>query len=335
VDVYPDTAVLDAFYAVWSWIILMSQMVPISLVVSSEMVKFFQSFFIETDINLFRGAPYFKRAKCNRSTIHEELGLVDYIFSDKTGTLTQNAMTFRYALLGDGQDFGSTETEIARSVAQKALEAKTGQPALKLWSSVQHRVAEEPAPRDPGCCVDCENTSCCRKCYYEPASDLSRQSESREAVGADVCEFSAAERKTLLQALWGPKRPDETEAQRLARRATLRRYLLHMALSNTVKTITETDKHTGEVVKKYQAESAEEKAMVEFAKSVGFTKDAMAASDGGPDVILVLEQNYSEDLTPTSVTRRKFLHVATFGFSSRRARVTVAEHREELIFVLL
>jgi hypothetical protein len=43
-------------------------------------------------------------------------------------------MTFRYALLGDGQDFGSTETEIARSVAQKALEAKRVDSASP-WSS--------------------------------------------------------------------------------------------------------------------------------------------------------------------------------------------------------
>jgi P-type E1-E2 ATPase len=63
-------------------------MVPISLVVSSEMVKFACSYFIQKDRYLYH-APIDKAAKCNRSTIHEDLGLVDYVFSDKTGTLTQ------------------------------------------------------------------------------------------------------------------------------------------------------------------------------------------------------------------------------------------------------
>ena len=80
---------LAGFYAFFSWFILMSQLLPISLVVSSEMVKFVQSQFIQWDRSMYY-APINKPVKCNSSTIHEDLGLVDYVFSDKTGTLTQN-----------------------------------------------------------------------------------------------------------------------------------------------------------------------------------------------------------------------------------------------------
>jgi len=80
-DKAPDAPSTGVF-AFFSWFILLSQMVPISLIVSAEMVKFAQSLFIEQDIQLYY-EPLNKPTKCNSSTIHEDLGLIDYVFSDK------------------------------------------------------------------------------------------------------------------------------------------------------------------------------------------------------------------------------------------------------------
>jgi P-type E1-E2 ATPase len=44
-------------------------------------------------------------ASCKNSDLTEELGMVKIVFSDKTGTLTQNKMEFRKCQVG-GQKFG-------------------------------------------------------------------------------------------------------------------------------------------------------------------------------------------------------------------------------------
>ncbi len=85
-------AVVTAILAIFTWFINLSQIVPISLIVSSEMVKFAMALLINQDITMYHD-PIKKKSRCNTSTIHEDLGLIDYIFSDKTGTLTQDGVS--------------------------------------------------------------------------------------------------------------------------------------------------------------------------------------------------------------------------------------------------
>ncbi|TDL18612.1 calcium transporting ATPase [Rickenella mellea] len=77
-----------------TFIILYNNLIPISLVVTMEVVKFQQAQFINSDLDMY----YDKTdtpALCRTSSLVEELGQIEYVFSDKTGTLTRNEMEFR------------------------------------------------------------------------------------------------------------------------------------------------------------------------------------------------------------------------------------------------
>ncbi|CDF90584.1 ZYBA0S07-04434g1_1 [Zygosaccharomyces bailii CLIB 213] len=74
--------------------ILFSNLVPISLFVTVEVIKYYQAFMIGSDLDLYdeeTDTPTVVRT----SSLVEELGQIEYIFSDKTGTLTRNVMEFK------------------------------------------------------------------------------------------------------------------------------------------------------------------------------------------------------------------------------------------------
>ena len=83
-----------------STFVLTNSMIPISLIISLEMVKMAQAYFISVDeeMHCLESDRY---PKVFTSSLNEELGQIEFVFSDKTGTLTCNRMEFKICIIGD------------------------------------------------------------------------------------------------------------------------------------------------------------------------------------------------------------------------------------------
>ncbi|KAK9046616.1 hypothetical protein V6N11_052501 [Hibiscus sabdariffa] len=130
----PDRRFMVFILTMLTLLTLYSTLIPISLYVSIETIKFIQSSqFINKDLNMYH-AETNTPASARTSNLNEELGQVEYIFSDKTGTLTRNLMEFFKCSIG-GEIFGTGMTEIERGVAArkgiKVQEAQTSTGAVR------------------------------------------------------------------------------------------------------------------------------------------------------------------------------------------------------------
>uniref|UniRef100_A0A8C1U148 Phospholipid-transporting ATPase n=1 Tax=Cyprinus carpio TaxID=7962 RepID=A0A8C1U148_CYPCA len=102
------SAVFSGFLTFWSYVIILNTVVPISLYVSVEVLRLGHSYFINWDRRMYysrKATP----AEARTTTLNEELGQVEFIFSDKTGTLTQNIMVFNKCSI-NGKTYGMLKT---------------------------------------------------------------------------------------------------------------------------------------------------------------------------------------------------------------------------------
>ncbi|XP_054557393.1 probable phospholipid-transporting ATPase IM isoform X2 [Talpa occidentalis] len=104
-------SVFSGFLTFWSYIIILNTVVPISLYVSVEVIRLGHSYFINWDQKMYysgKATP----AEARTTTLNEELGQIEYVFSDKTGTLTQNIMTLKKCSINGKIYAGEAEDDL-------------------------------------------------------------------------------------------------------------------------------------------------------------------------------------------------------------------------------
>ncbi|GAA6046641.1 hypothetical protein JCM3770_003092 [Rhodotorula araucariae] len=114
---YSSSAVVVGFITFGATLILFQNIVPISLVITVELVKTIQAFFIYQDIDMYY-EPLDHPCVPKTWNISDDLGQIEYIFSDKTGTLTQNIMEFQKCAVG-GISYGEGITEAMLGAAKR------------------------------------------------------------------------------------------------------------------------------------------------------------------------------------------------------------------------
>ncbi|GLT75815.1 hypothetical protein SLA2020_475120 [Shorea laevis] len=123
---------MEIFLTFLMAVIVFQIMIPISLYISMELVRVGQAYFMVHDTQMYDEASD-SRFQCRALNINEDLGQIKYVFSDKTGTLTENKMEFQRASIW-GVDYcgGKTASEDQKDGYSVQVDGNTLRPKRRV-----------------------------------------------------------------------------------------------------------------------------------------------------------------------------------------------------------
>ncbi|KAG3112212.1 Phospholipid-transporting ATPase 3 [Phytophthora idaei] len=299
----------------FTFLILYNNLVPISLYVSLDIIKVLQANRITGDSKMMYDGVH---AMARTSELNEELGQVEYVFSDKTGTLTCNVMEFRKCSIG-GVSYGFGTTEIGRAVAALASSDAATKASKSTSSPAKAKVNPLLLNAPSGVRLDIDSTDDVRDNVssavpVHPVTQVEGGGDPKEAQ----VHFDPSihfDDPGLLRALYAGGKQGEL----------IHDFLTLLSICHTV--IPETDSKTREVV--YRASSPDEEALVKAAKCLGYNFVS-------PAPLMKVEISCKPSLLPNSNSNttlepvtKSYTIVNVNEFNSTRKRMSVVAINEE------
>lgn len=269
--------------------IMFNNVIPLALYVSLEIVKIGQMLILNGDLGMYDEATD-TPARCNTNTILENLGQIGYIFSDKTGTLTENVMKFRRmtiagtAWLHDvdvrrGQD-GLPKDNIGPPMAEKASPHPQ---SIEINPEVSRSTSELEAPA-----MAVQSSTSGRR----PSSHRRRMA----TAGHPQSDLTTEHLVDFIQS-----RPNSAFARKAVQ------YILAMALCHSCLP----EVRDGEI--EFQASSPDELALVRAAQELGYTVVQRSAQQ----ITLKISNADGSEVT------RIYSILDVIEFSSKRKRMSI------------
>ncbi|KAJ2916976.1 hypothetical protein MD484_g3448, partial [Candolleomyces efflorescens] len=313
-------------------LITFQNIVPISLYISIEFVRTCQAAFIYFDSEIYHkesDSPTIARSW----NLSDDLGQIEYIFSDKTGTLTQNSMVFRKCCIGgkiyngdpdmDERDAEGREKD-ASSV--KALPALVDAKATKLDSAQEIQMTDLSS----GSSASGREKKQDEKPQADSDSTDTPDPLKAKAIKAKVHFHDVDLEHDIQQSLHvEPGGPDAAHAR------LLNGFFSVLALCHTV--LTSVDPQTGVI--EYKAQSPDEAALVQAAADMGFVfrgrdsrevmllqtpySSAPSSSSPPPTASSDPEKKGSTSTSPPPEALERYELLNVLEFSSARKRMSV------------
>jgi phospholipid-translocating ATPase len=247
-----------------AFIIMFNTLIPLSLYISLEVIKLGQLYFLG-DVEMYDPVSNTPMA-ANTMTILENLGQVNYVFSDKTGTLTDNVMRFRKMSVAGAAWLHDMDVVRDEAVKQRKIDASA---RLRKRKKKSKQTAAGTGPKPEGKTIEdeyeMEETEVETYVHDEAGNPVEDDDPRRRSFGGVASSAksmqgvggSEPKTETLLKYL--RERPNTTYSRKA------RHFIICMALCNTV--VPEA-KEDGSI--EYQASSPDEHALVEAARDLGY-----------------------------------------------------------------
>ncbi|KAJ7264906.1 phospholipid-translocating ATPase [Mycena haematopus] len=285
----------------WAFALITFQnIVPISLYISIEVVRTCQALFIYFDYEI-----YYKKtdqATLARSwNLSDDLGQIEYIFSDKTGTLTQNSMVFRQCSVGGKVYTGDPPQDVDDHPdvddPPDDVDDHPDDPPIAPASPPVAADARQSAG-DSSTAVDSKNeaTATTAASVHSVHSGTPTPTRVRFTDATLTADLAAA-----VQA--SPRTPDAGHAR------ALHGFFSVLALCHTVLVATDAE---GNIT--YKAQSPDEAALVQAAADVGYV------FRGREREILLLQTPFC---APGTLERYELLNILDFTSARKRMSVVI------------